>query len=70
MQDDILDRARKLVAPGGRLAFATCSLFAEENEDRAEAFSARHPDWQPVDQLRLSPLDGGDGFFLSVFAKG
>ncbi len=69
IQDGILDAARARVAPGGRLAFATCSVFLDENEDRADAFLARHPDWREIDRLRLSPLDGGDGFFLAVFAR-
>ena len=29
--------------PGGRLIYVTCSLFAEENEDRVAAFLAAHP---------------------------
>ena len=53
--------------PGGRLVYATCSLLARENEDRAAAFAARHPDWRPDGQRRLSPLDGGDGFFIAGF---
>lgn len=70
IQDDILDRACAFVAPGGRLAFATCSLFLEENEARAEAFVGRHSDWHETDRMRLTPLDGGDGFFLAVFERG
>jgi 16S rRNA (cytosine967-C5)-methyltransferase len=42
-QDALLDRAARLVAPGGRLVYATCSLLLEENEDRIAAFLARHP---------------------------
>ena len=69
LQDSILDTAEGLVADGGRLAFATCSLFRAENEERAAAFLMRHKDWREIDQLRLSPLDGGDGFFLSVMSR-
>jgi 16S rRNA (cytosine967-C5)-methyltransferase len=67
LQDAILDAAAALVRPGGRLVYATCSLFARENEERAAAFRARRPDWKPEDARRLSPLDGGDGFFLASF---
>ncbi len=38
LQDEILRRAAPLVAPGGRLIYATCSLLMEENEDRIESF--------------------------------
>jgi 16S rRNA (cytosine967-C5)-methyltransferase len=37
-QDAILARGARLVRPGGRLVYITCSLLAEENEDRVAAF--------------------------------
>jgi 16S rRNA (cytosine967-C5)-methyltransferase len=37
-----LDRAAGLVKPGGRIAYVTCSVLAEENEDQVRAFFARH----------------------------
>ena len=37
-QDAILTRGARLVRPGGRLVYITCSLLAEENEDRVRAF--------------------------------
>jgi 16S rRNA (cytosine967-C5)-methyltransferase len=44
-QTAILQAAARLVKPGGRLVYATCSLLAEENEAVADAFSATHPDF-------------------------
>ena len=41
----ILNSAARLLKPGGRLVYATCSLLREENEDVAEAFSQAHPDF-------------------------
>ncbi len=38
-QDDVLDRAAPLVKPGGRIAYITCSVLAEENGDRVAAFT-------------------------------
>ncbi len=67
LQDQILDEAARHVRPGGLLVYATCSLMLRENEERATAFAGRHPDWSPLDQRRLSPLDGGDGFFMARF---
>jgi 16S rRNA (cytosine967-C5)-methyltransferase len=66
-QDAILDAAAGKVRPGGHLVYATCSLLRRENEARAAAFAARHPDWTLVAERRLSPLDGGDGFFIARF---
>ena len=44
-QAAILQGAARLVKPGGRLVYATCSMLPEENEAIAEAFSAAHPDF-------------------------
>lgn len=47
-QQQILVSAARLVRPGGRLVYATCSLLHEENEGQAEAFLAAQPDFAPV----------------------
>ena len=47
-QREVLAMARPLVKPGGRLVYVTCSLLAEENEDRIGAFRAAHPDYAVV----------------------
>jgi 16S rRNA (cytosine967-C5)-methyltransferase len=41
-QDEVLARAAPLVRQGGRIAYITCSLLAEENGDRIAAFLAAH----------------------------
>lgn len=47
-QTRILDEAAKLVKPGGRLVYATCSLLREENDDVAAAFLASHGNFRIV----------------------
>jgi 16S rRNA (cytosine967-C5)-methyltransferase len=48
-QAAILDSAARLVKPGGRLVYATCSLLDQENEGIARAFSESHArDFKPV----------------------
>ncbi|HUC50525.1 MAG TPA: RsmB/NOP family class I SAM-dependent RNA methyltransferase [Xanthobacteraceae bacterium] len=44
-QAAVLERASGLVKPGGRIAYITCSVLAEENGDQILAFTARHPDF-------------------------
>lgn len=52
-QAEILDRAASFVKPGGRLAYVTCSVFAEENVDQVDAFLGRHPEFRAADQGAL-----------------
>ncbi|MGO9360642.1 MAG: RsmB/NOP family class I SAM-dependent RNA methyltransferase [Xanthobacteraceae bacterium] len=42
-QAEVLERAAALVRQGGRIAYITCSVLAEENADQIKAFVARHP---------------------------
>ncbi|WP_048648992.1 RsmB/NOP family class I SAM-dependent RNA methyltransferase [Nitratireductor soli] len=52
-QAEILEKASRFVRPGGRLAYVTCSVFAEENADRVKAFLDAFPAFQPVDHAAL-----------------
>ena len=47
-QAAILASAARLLKPGGRLVYATCSLLGTENEDIAAAFTAAHPEFAPL----------------------
>jgi len=58
-QDEVLARAAPLVRPGGRIAYITCSLLAEENGDRISAFRAAHTGFEvlPVAEVvRALPM--------------
>jgi len=48
LQQRILTSAARLLKPGGRLVYATCSLLRQENEAVAEAFGAAHTDFEPM----------------------
>ncbi len=48
-QRAILTSAARLVKPGGRLVYATCSLLDAENEAIAAEFAAAHAEFQPLD---------------------
>ncbi|MDY0107082.1 MAG: RsmB/NOP family class I SAM-dependent RNA methyltransferase, partial [Giesbergeria sp.] len=52
-QAAILESAARLLKPGGRLVYATCSVLPQENEAIAEAFTAAHPDFMPLDAGEL-----------------
>ena len=69
LQDKILSQAQGLVAPGGILAYATCSLLSAENGDRVQRFLADGNGWDLVESRQWTPLDGADGFFLAVLRR-
>jgi len=48
LQVRILSQATKLVKPGGRLVYVTCSMLARENEASVDAFEAANPAFRPV----------------------
>ena len=45
IQAGLLDGLADVVAPGGLLIYATCSLEPEENERQVDRFLARHPEF-------------------------
>ena len=52
-QDAILASAARLLKPGGRLVYATCSILPEENQAVAAAFSDQHRDFVPVSAAEI-----------------
>jgi len=63
-QVSILQSASRLVKPGGRLVYATCSLLREENEAIVEAFLAANPEFELANASEILaqqqvPLDTG-----------
>ncbi len=69
LQRGILDEIRPFVSKSGQLVYATCSLFKRENTDQIDAFLTRHPGWIMRDSMRLTPADGGDGFFMAALTR-
>jgi len=85
LQARILASAARLVKPGGRLVYATCSLLSEENEEQVATFLAAHPAFHVVplgeaapgliasghpDYLSLTPArNDTDGFFAAVLQR-
>jgi 16S rRNA (cytosine967-C5)-methyltransferase len=73
-QAAILDALWRVVAPGGRLLYVTCSVFREENEAVLDAFCARTPGAKrnPLPGAatpQLLPCAEHDGFFFGSLTK-
>ncbi len=83
LQQRLLDALWPLLAPGGVLLYATCSVFRAEGEDQAQAFQRRHnnarrspapghllPGIGPLQgEFNDNPPGGYDGFFYARFEK-
>lgn len=52
-QAEIVERMLPLLAPGGRLVFATCSLLRAEGEELFDALEARHPELEAVNLAEI-----------------
>jgi 16S rRNA (cytosine967-C5)-methyltransferase len=75
-QRRILNALWRTLDRGGKLLYATCSVFREENQGVIEAFLAEHPDaaLRPLPQsdhgfLQLLPDANHDGFFYALLDK-
>jgi 16S rRNA (cytosine967-C5)-methyltransferase len=73
-QARILDALWPTLAAGGKLLYATCSLFREENRRQVTSFLARHPDALPLPGApapdgQLLPGPRHDGFFYALLAR-
>jgi len=67
LQAEILDRSAALVAEGGTLVYATCSIESEENERQVEAFLGRKPVFSLVGADVSHPFETGcDGAYAAA----
>lgn len=69
----ILDNLWRMVKPDGKLLLVTCSLWPEESELQAQAFSSRHGAIRLAAPGQLLPGASGDvdqdGLFYALFQK-
>jgi 16S rRNA (cytosine967-C5)-methyltransferase len=52
-QTAILQSAARLLKPGGRLVYATCSVLPEENEAIAHTFAQQNSEFTPLDVAHI-----------------
>ena len=70
-QQALLDGVLPLLAPKGRLVYATCTIHPDENQQQVESMLKRHPQLRLMDQQQRWPdeCQGGDGFFAAVLQR-
>lgn len=68
-QAAILTNALRMLAEGGKLVYATCSLEHEENEDVVKEVLAHFPQFRcEKETYRLPGREEGDGFYAAVIS--
>jgi len=71
-QIEILNSYSKMVAPGGKLVYATCSILPSENNQQVEKFLASENGKEFTfvkDKKILSHQSGFDGFYMALLEK-
>lgn len=72
LQAEILESYSRMVVPGGKLVYATCSILPSENEHQVQAFLTKHGgEWTLEEELHRNPEQGNfDGFYAARLLRG
>ncbi|MEM6893308.1 MAG: methyltransferase domain-containing protein [Bacteroidota bacterium] len=73
VQQDILQRYSKMVKPGGKLVYATCSILPEENTEQVTEFlnSEAGESFELTKERKVfASVEGFDGFYMALLQKG
>jgi len=68
-QEEILDQYSRILKPGGKMVYATCSVLPSENQEQVEKFLAREAgkNFKLVKEEKiLSSETGFDGFYMAL----
>ncbi len=68
-QEQILDQYSRILKPGGKMVYATCSVLPSENQEQVEKFLSREAgkNFKLIkDQKLLSSETGFDGFYMAL----
>ena len=69
-QAEILENYSQLVKVGGKMVYATCSIFPSENEKQVHGFLKNHPEFEFEKEHKVSPVKSGfDGFYMALMKR-
>lgn len=69
-QIDILSDYSKMVKPGGKMVYATCSVLPSENQDQIQKFLDKNDKFTLLkDQKVLASESGYDGFYMALLER-
>ncbi len=70
LQQKILTEYSVMLKKGGIMVYSTCSILPSENEKQVEKFIlAQNGAFELVDQKKIMPSEGFDGFFMAAILK-
>lgn len=72
VQSEVLESYSKIVKPGGKLVYATCSILPSENQEQIQKFLATDIGKQfnfIKDQKILASESGFDGFYMALMER-
>lgn len=71
IQKDLLGAYVRMLKPGGRLVYATCSILPSENRAAVDFLLASDPGFRLAEECTVSPAASGfDGFYAAALVKG
>jgi 16S rRNA (cytosine967-C5)-methyltransferase len=69
-QKEILSTYSQMMKKDGKLVYATCSLFPQENENQVKDFLEKNPNWQLDNQFHVRPDKTlFDGFYAACLVR-
>nr|WP_299069195.1 methyltransferase domain-containing protein [uncultured Allomuricauda sp.] len=72
VQHDILRSYSKMVKPGGKMVYATCSILPEENSEQVQSFltSEEGKSFEFIKEQKIFASEHGfDGFYMALLSK-
>ena len=70
LQQHILKDYSPMIKPSGMMVYSTCSILHTENEDQVQKFiSESESKFELIEEKRIWPSDGFDGFYMALIKK-
>jgi 16S rRNA (cytosine967-C5)-methyltransferase len=69
-QQDIICNYSQMLKPGGIMVYATCSILPSENQQQVEEFLIKNKNnFEFIDDRKVLPSEGYDGFYMAAIRK-
>jgi 16S rRNA (cytosine967-C5)-methyltransferase len=72
VQAEVLENYSKIVKPGGKLVYATCSILPSENQEQVKRFMSTETgkSFTFIKETKILAQDTGfDGFYMALFER-